>query len=301
MKAWYETFDWIGTGYILFIIGSTLYFIQALDPYLDPYIETSADDNKLFGYYSDGPLDDLGISAWLSLVAGIIFVIESMFYIISWYIGRNCGDMNIKLNEWYFDWNHWGNIFFLVGSLGYIFTSVVYMSGRRIYHQQADAVNLAMGVLFVFDSIFYFLAIVQSEYSRCRSSYVQPCKCTFDSLIDIYLIATLVFIVGSVVYLIEAVQAHYQEEDAVSSNLVAASIFLLDAPLYLVSLYQYRSDNEIAFLERKNFFLLEFNDNDTDSIALFDVYDSAYHDDGSSLLIGIGTKENRVLSGMHEC
>jgi hypothetical protein len=253
---WFVKFDWIGIGYFLFVIGSSLYFLQALDPFMDR-TSNNEDDAKINGYYSDGPLDDSGVSGWLSLIASFIFVIESMFYIISWSVCRYYGDLSITLSPWYLDWNHWGNIFFLLGSLGYVYTATIFMTYRKMYHDRMVVLNVLLAVIFVLDSIFYLLALIFSQYSSVRYTY-QRAK-TFDFPLDLYFIATLLFILGSVMYLVEAVQTYRVDSAADWSSFLAAAIFMLDAPLYLASAFQRRSEyDEVDFTSRKNIFMLEF-------------------------------------------
>ena len=139
MPAWnLRSVDWVQHGYILLIASSILYFVQALNPYL-PSHEYSADDV----YYSSGPLDEFDISGWLGIIAACLNVIESLFYIIDWTLERYELCPPLVLNEeqrllkerisndaqsypWYADWNLWGNLLFLVGSIGYTFTSYWY-------------------------------------------------------------------------------------------------------------------------------------------------------------------------------
>jgi uncharacterized membrane protein YtjA (UPF0391 family) len=255
-RLWYLKFDWIGSGYILFVVGSLLYFIQACDPFFKTKVDD--DDAKLNGYYSDGPLDDTGVSGTISLAASIIFVVEAVLYIISWYLCRNYGDMSIPISNWYLDWNHWGNILFLVGSVGYIYTADIFMSSRKKDHVIMSIVNVAMAVVFVFDSIFYFLALVFSDQCKTRFTYKQTR--TFEYSIDLYLIATILFIVGSIIYLIEAVQAYNDDPFSELSSLLGSIVFMIDAPLYLLSIYQRRYDfDEVDLFNRKYFFVLEYS------------------------------------------
>lgn len=139
MAAWdLRSVDWVQYGYILLITSSILYFVQALNPYLSSQ-EDSTDDV----YYSSGPLDKFDINGWLGMIAACLNVVESVFYIIDWTLDRHELGSPLVLNEqqrlvkeriaidtqsypWYADWNHWGNLLFLVGSIGYTFTSYWY-------------------------------------------------------------------------------------------------------------------------------------------------------------------------------
>lgn len=253
---WFVKFDWIGTGYFLFVIGSSLYFLIALDPFMSKGPDHQNDDAKWNGYYSDGPLDDSGLSSFLSLIASFIFVIESLFYIISWSICRQYGDMMIALSPWYLDFNHWGNLFFFIGSLGYVYTAIIFMSYRKLYHDRMAVLNILLAIVFVLDSLLYLLALIYSQHSVARYVYQQ--KRTFEFTLDLYFIATILFIAGSIVYLIESVQSYYGQSAADYSGFIAATIFLFDAPIYLASAYQRRNEfDEVDFTSRKNLFFLE--------------------------------------------
>jgi hypothetical protein len=58
---WYGRLDWVLVGYVLFIVGSLLYFVAALAPY----------QPALYTNQADG---------WAGLAAATIFVIESVLY-----------------------------------------------------------------------------------------------------------------------------------------------------------------------------------------------------------------------------
>jgi hypothetical protein len=136
--------NWVNYGYCLFVASSVLFFIQALNPYL-PLHNSGGDD----AYYANGPLDDFDITGWLGMTATVMNVVESVFYIIDWtldryYITSSNHPSQVHKSPrtqpnrrydhefhdyqpWYRDWNHWGNILFLFGSIGYIFTSYWYL------------------------------------------------------------------------------------------------------------------------------------------------------------------------------
>ena len=253
---WLVEFDWVTSGYILYMLGSSIYFVQALNPFLPEEKVEEAMEDAYYSYYEDGPLTENHISAWMSVVAAFIFVIESSMYIIGWYIGRTFGDQSISLNPWYLDMNHWGNLLFFLGSLGYLYTSYTY------FHEElartTHLVNIFVGVLFIFDSLFYFFAIIWAENSVLR--FTIPPTWTFRSSIDWYLIASLLFILGSIIYLMAAIMASKigNKVEVAYLNLYGAVVFMIDSPLYYISAFQERSDEvELDFLKRKNYFFID--------------------------------------------
>ena len=249
------TFDWVTSGYILYILGSSIYFVQALNPFL-PDNDIEEEESVYYSYYEDGPFTDNDISKWMSVVAAIIFVVESSMYIVGWYIGRTFGDQSIVLHPWYLDMNHWGNLLFFIGSLGYLYTSYTYFHENLA--QTTHFVNICMGVLFIVDSILYMLAIIWPENSLLR--FTVPPTWTFRSSIDLYFIASLLFVLGSIIYLLAAVMASRlgDKEIVAYLNLCGAIVFMVDSPLYYISAFQERSDEvELDFLKRKNYFFID--------------------------------------------
>lgn len=116
---------------------------------------------------------------------------------------------------------------------------------------ETEILNIFLAALFVLDSFCYLFALIWSANSVVRMT--RKTSCPLKSSIDWYLIATILYIIGSVVYQIQSVQA-YLNQDSTISNLVAACIFMVDAPLYVVSVF-HRS--EVGFWERKNMFIIE--------------------------------------------
>ena len=260
LSQWLVTFDWVTYGYTLYILGSSIYFVQALNPFL-PDSDSGDELQSYYSYYEDGPLTDNNVSAWMSVVAAIVFVIESCMYIIGWYIGRTYGDQNIVLNPWYLDMNHWGNVVFFGGSWGYLYTSYTYFHTNLA--TTTHFYNICMGVLFIVDSILYLLAIIWPENSLLR--FTPSPAWTFRSSIDWYFIASLLFFFGSVVYLLAAVMASRlgNKEEVAYLNLYGAVIFMIDSPIYFISAFQERSDEvELDFLNRKNYFFIDDYDNE---------------------------------------
>jgi hypothetical protein len=84
--------DWVGIGYLLYVVGSLLYLIQALNPYMP--MPSEDNDDPFSSYYSPGPLTEGNVSGWLGLTAAVLNVVESIFYIIAWYIDRVEEDQN---------------------------------------------------------------------------------------------------------------------------------------------------------------------------------------------------------------
>ena len=256
-QHWYLSFDWVGNGYVLYILGSAIYFVQALNPYLPEVDDPEGDD--LYSYYEDGPFTSNHVSAWMSIAAAWIFVIESFMYIVAWYISRNYGDKTIRLNAWHLDWNHWGNVLFLLGSCGYVFTS--YTGFYGVLGEETRAANTFIAFLFVVDSFFYLFAIIWADNSKVRFTYVP--NWTFRSAFDWYFLATLLFIFGSFIYLVAALDTSYSEKEEVAAlNLYAAIVFIIDSPLYYLSNFQERLEStEVDLLDRQNYFFIEHNAN----------------------------------------
>ena len=120
---------------------------------------------------------------------------------------------------------------------------------------ETEILNIFLAALFVLDSFCYLFALIWSANSVVRMTRKTPFP--LKSSIDWYLIATILYIIGSVVYQIQSVQA-YLNQDSTISNLVAACIFMVDAPLYVVSVFHQRNeDSEVGFWERKNMFIIE--------------------------------------------
>ena len=143
----------------------------------------------------------------------------------------------------------------MIGSFGYLVTAcTVY---KHSYYNETSELNLSLSVLFVVDSFLYLAAIIWSKASKVRFEYDIHASLAFSSRIDWYLIATILFIAGSVAYLVVEIQARLGE-DSSDTNLLAAVILFVDAPCYLVTSYQIRNEHiEINLLERKNIFLIE--------------------------------------------
>lgn len=123
------------------------------------------DEEYSVSYYSPGPMTANDVSGWLGMVAAILNVIESMFYIIGWHVDRDTGDPKIVLEAWFKDWNFWGNWFFLFGSLGYIFTSYSFL--ESVYYSECIIVSITMGALFICDRFHnvFFLSIISLSLS----------------------------------------------------------------------------------------------------------------------------------------
>jgi len=144
-------------------------------------------------------------------------------------------------------------LFFLLGSLGYLVTACTAYVHKFPY--ETNVLNIILAAIFILDSLFYLFALIWSKYSVVSMKHT--IKCPFHSRIDIYLIATLLYIAGSVVYLVQSVQVYLRQDSSVS-NLLAACIFMVDAPLYVASVFHERNeDNELGFLLRRNIFIID--------------------------------------------
>jgi hypothetical protein len=71
--------DWVALGYYLFVIGSILYFLQALNPYLTSYDTL---DDQLMSYYYYGPISRNKASSIISIAAAYIFVVGNDSHIL---------------------------------------------------------------------------------------------------------------------------------------------------------------------------------------------------------------------------
>lgn len=211
---WYYYVDWALVGYCFFFLGSTFYFIQGLQTYVTEDVYPGLD----------------------GFIAAVIFIIESSIYIWGWYIGRRLLRIcKVCPLPWYTDWNFWGNLLFWVGSWGYLFTDTCFW--LECYPRQCVYTNIILGIIFVFDSIFYTLACFDGETSRAPAH--MEFSLTFDSTFDWYLAACMGFIIGSVMYLVAAVQDYYLE-DTTTLYFVAAINFMVDSVLYLMSAFHRR-------------------------------------------------------------
>jgi hypothetical protein len=83
-------------------VGSSLYLAQALNTFLTEY--KTQDDYVLSGrYYYYGPESKEQASLKMSISAAVIFIIESIFYVISLDFQRTNGDPAIVLAPFYHD------------------------------------------------------------------------------------------------------------------------------------------------------------------------------------------------------
>ena len=149
----------------------------------------------------------------------------------------------------------WGNLFFFLGSVGYLYTA--YTAYFHVESEISKVVNIFLASLFIFDSMCYLFAIFWSENSKVR--FTPEMKIYFKSDIDWYLIATILYICGSVTYVVQAVQV-YLLQDSSLSNLIAASVFMVDGPLYVASSFHKRdddADSEVDIFHRRYIFIIE--------------------------------------------
>ena len=225
---WYYGVDWALVGYIFFFLGSLFYLIQSL------------------GYYiSIEP--DPGLSG---LIASVIFIVESNIYVWGWFIGRSLLRLNgIEPIVWYADWNLWGNWLFWIGSWGYLFTDTAYYNND--YQEQSRYLSIALSILFIFDSLFYTFACFDGETSRAPAHL--EFSLTFDSSFDWYLAACVLFIVGSILYFVAAVQDYYGV-DTSFLYFVAAVNFIIDSMLYIVSVFHRRDPDFDVPITRRGWY-----------------------------------------------
>eukprot|EP00475_Leptophrys_vorax_P003130 TRINITY_DN11814_c0_g1_i1.p1 TRINITY_DN11814_c0_g1~~TRINITY_DN11814_c0_g1_i1.p1 ORF type:complete len:276 (-),score=53.25 TRINITY_DN11814_c0_g1_i1:48-875(-) len=238
--------QWSVVGYLLYITGSVLYFAQAFGPW---YPDLYNDQN--FGN--------------MNLAAAYVFIAESLIYMIGWHLGRQ---KMIEDREepipMYKDANLMGNVLFIVGSVGYVFTA--HWNADETYPDQQVQLNFAMALLFVIDSFIYLYAIKQGAHSR-TAAVTQDFPWYFSSPVDVYLIASIGFVFGSAVYLAAAIDdwidnfgdgtEDYTDELNIY-YMLGAVIFVIDAPLYLLSGFQRRDvKKELPFNKRHNTFIIE--------------------------------------------
>jgi len=229
--------DWALIGYWFFEAGSLCYFFQAILPVVSCV-------NRLQKYQIER------ISLWLGVNASIIFVVESFIYLYGWQLGRKSLP---NTRPFFKDWNFWGNILFIIGSVGYLLTSIAQLLDSFLL--QAAILNLILAVLFVFDSVFYLLALFEGIHSKAPGN--NNTTQTIQANLDYYLQGTLFFIVGSLVYLAAAI-FDMMKVNSSSLYVLGACVFLIDAPLYILSGFQIRDDaHEVAFFERSNIFCVE--------------------------------------------
>lgn len=174
--AWYMSIDWSTIGYWLFLAGSILYIAQASIPYYYSSVPPSynataaakANDESYYYALDDGyeaPYYSKNASGWEGLWAAIIFEIESIIYIFGWWVARESERQHNKTPMiWWKDWNFHGNTFFFMGSTGYLI--VAYWALESSHYEESDVGLLAMSVVFIFDSWFYFFALLGGAHSR---------------------------------------------------------------------------------------------------------------------------------------
>ena len=119
--------------------------------------------------------------------------------------------------------------------------------------------DVLIAIIFVLDSFCYTFAVFHGEHSRVRrgDALDKMSRYKFRSRIDWYLIATLLFVVGSLVYLLSAVTS-FIGMDSSGISLLGSCVFLLDAPIYVISGLQYRDEErEVYILFRQNAFIID--------------------------------------------
>jgi hypothetical protein len=246
--SWLHSFDWDLVAYLIACVGSVLYFLQGIYIYAEP--------NSTYYF-----------QCIASLIAAVIFVISSLLYHVGWMVHRSFLSPNELLKYPMFeDYNLFGNIVFIVGSVGYMFPSVYYLKDE--YPQATKILNFLLAILFIIDAILYFIALTDEnqlitdiETNSSEDKIADVDWCTVDSYrfhddFDWYFLATLLFLLGSVVYLIAAILDLYSKSP-VTANFIAAVVFLFDSPFYVASGLQKRNGNEVAFWKRKNYFYIE--------------------------------------------
>ena len=218
-KHWTRRIDWGLNGYFLFCIAAWLYFLQSLSPFF-PHLYSKGED------------------AWMGLIGAILFLIESLMYSFGWYIDRQVhierGEIMNRISE---SWNFWGNLLFVMGSIGYVITGI--MGVMNCCKQANLELNLYLALLFIVDSILYTLGLFSGESSRVPRP--ESSVSWFRSSIDWYFLATVFFMIGSVLYFVSAVMSKL-DYDSRWINIFAGLIFVIDGPLYLIAGLQFRDN-----------------------------------------------------------
>ena len=273
------------------MIGSLFYFVEALAPYAkccdqgpsnsnNSTVNSTVIQDDYYYYYSEyleeHPLYQDHQDGWYGMAASALFDIESSIYIFGWWLGRQqMAGNGDRLYPWYTDWNFWGNILFFFGSLGYNFTDMTYLLSEYdsnvtdTYKTTYNVIYLLLAINFIVDSFCYLIAALGGETSRAPThSYSQGY--TFKSVIDWYLLATILFIIGSFLYLWEAI-LQLQDRDATIPTLVAAALFVVDAALYITSAFHDRRDQdyEVHVLQRKYYLIIEHSHNESEKLSIF--------------------------------
>jgi len=234
-NKWVRNVDWALYGYFVFCIGAFLHFLQSLAPFYP----------QMYLHHED---------VLMGFAASVLYLIDSMIFVIGWYkdhkISLESGNGRDSASGE--TWNFWGNILFVIGSFGYLTTSMTALFG--CCERFSNALNVLLSILFVIDSVVYMLGLMAGEISRAPRP--EGAVALFKSSIDWYLLASLTYILGSVVYFFAAVCTEYQQ-DASVLNLVGGIIFIIDGPLFLISGLQYRDKQETPFANRQKIFSIE--------------------------------------------
>lgn len=256
---WFVIFDWAKLGYWLFLAGSIIYFAQALIVYYQPKQNDDSSESSNNTYDDDGydpPYYSKNVSGWESVASGIIFLVESLIYNVGWYLNYSYIHNLNEADVWYKDWNFHGNLWFLIGSIGYLVTAIFELELK--HSKQAKILDLVIAIIFIFDSFFYLFALFSGAHSRSSGSkdlIKNRNKCIHIE-IDVYLLASIFYIFGSFVYFAAAIQ-DIRNVNSSTTYMLGAVIFIIDSILYLLSSYQNRSDEETTVFDRSNKFYLE--------------------------------------------
>lgn len=145
------------------------------------------------------------------------------------------GDIKSRIGE---SWNFWGNVLFVLGSVGYVVTAI--MTVYKFTGKEYDELNFFLSILFIVDSILYGYGLNAGETSQ--TSRPEGAVSWFRSSIDWYSLATMLFMLGSVLYFISAlmVKLHADSQWVNFVNLLGGLTFAIDGPLYLASGLQFR-------------------------------------------------------------
>jgi uncharacterized membrane protein HdeD (DUF308 family) len=168
----------------------------------------------------------------------VSFILRALSINVFRYVDRQThierGDRLARIGE---TWVFWGNVLFVLGSVGYVVTATMTMMGCcEVANME---LNLYLALLFIIDSIVYTMGAFAGESARvARPEGAIP---WFRSNVDYYFLATFFFVLGSILYFVSALMVKLKQ-DAKWVNLWAGVIFVIDAVFYLASTLQYRDE-----------------------------------------------------------
>jgi hypothetical protein len=263
---WFYFVDWVLLGYFLFLIGSILYVAQSWLAY-----NHQADD---YTYQTQG---NLGVAS------SAVYMIEAALYLLGWALDKlhlqqmqsnfdrsQSRYYSFRLSKYYLsnaaiDWDFCGNLLLFISAIGYQIAAIGWQ--QWIFIEQVEILDITLAFLSLLISFFYFLAIVESVDVAQTPDYLRPiidnphrCTLYFESSIDWYLLATVFFIISSVLYCLTSIYEVW-ELNSSHLNLATSLCLVFDGCLYIIAGLQDRKrPDEIPLWSRQSPFLLEYHD-----------------------------------------